>query len=269
MARLMRAPTVFRLLNDPGRLVGPQQFSVAERQGLSAMREDLHVALNMISKTSPSGCTPLSEHIYEIRENILAMLPQLQATGQMVAIILATDGLPSDSHGRCDTGTCIEFENHLLSLAGLPVWIVVRLCTDEDLVVEYYNYLDNQLELSLEVLDDWVSEGKEVYRFNPWLNYGQSLHRCREMGFHHRLFDLLDERKLSIDEMREFFILLFGPDAMDGVPDPNLDFNGFCYAANHAIQKEGKVWNPVTQKMSYWVDMKKLKRCYSRCCIIM
>jgi hypothetical protein len=197
------------------------------------------------------------------------MLPQLQATGQKVAIILATDGLPSDSFGACNSRTREEFETNLLSLAGLPVWLVVRLCTDEDSVVEYYNNLDNQLELSLEVLDDWIGESKEVHQFNPWLTYGLCLHRIREMGFHHRLFDLLDERKFSIDEMREFFVLLFGPDAMDGVPDPNLDFNGFCYAVDHAIRKEGKLWNPVTEKMSYWVDMKKLKSCYGSGCSIM
>lgn len=265
---LMRAPTVFRLLNDPGRMIGEQQFSIAER-GAHLIDEDIQIAMQTMTQASPSGCTPLSQHIIEIRENIMAMLPQLQATGQRVAIILATDGLPTDTWGKCSSSIRAEFENNLRSLAGLPVWLVVRLCTDEDSVVEYYNNLDSQLELSLEVLDDWIGESKEVYQFNPWLNYGLCLHRIREMGFHHRLFDLLDERRLNLDELREFFFLLFGPDEFDGAPDPNLDFKAFVHYVSMAAHKEDKLWNPVTSKMAHWIDMKKLKSCYSNSCCIM
>lgn len=265
---LMEAPTVFRLLNDPGRMVGPQQFSIAER-GAQLIDEDIQIAMQTMTQASPSGCTPLSQHLIEIRENIMAMLPQLESTGQRVAIILATDGLPTDTQGRCTATTRSEFENNLRSLGGLPVWLVVRLCTDEDSVVEYYNNLDSQLELSLEVLDDWIGEGKEVYGFNPWLNYGLCLHRIREMGFHHRLFDLLDERRLNLDELKEFLFLLFGPDEFDGAPDPNLDFKAFLHHVNMAANKEGKIWNPVSNKMSHWIDVKKLKSCYGDSCCIM
>ena len=268
ISALMKAPTVFRLLNDPGRMIGPQQFSIAER-GPKFIDEDLQIAMQTMMQASPTGCTPLSQHIVEIRANVLAMLPQLQATGQKVAIILATDGLPTDPYGVCSAHTRSEFEHNLRSLAGLPVWIVVRLCTDEDAVVDYYNNLDSQLELSLEVLDDWIGESKEVHRFNPWLNYGLCLHRIREMGFHHRLFDLLDERPLNLDELKEFFFLLFGPDEFDGAPDPNHDFKAFLYHDNAASQKEGKLWNPITSKTSHWIDMKRLKSCYSDKCSIM
>lgn len=265
---LLKSPTVFRLLNDPGRMIGPQQFSIAER-GDNLIQEDLEIAMNTMTQASPSGCTPLSQHIIEIRENVIAMLPQLERTGQKVAIILATDGLPTDAYGKCDSLTRSDFENNLRSLAGLPVWVVVRLCTDEDSVVDYYNNLDSQLELSLEVLDDWIGESQEVYEHNPWLNYGLCLHRIREMGFHHRLFDLLDERRLNLDELREFLILLFGPDEFDGVPDPNLDFKAFYHHVKAAAAKEDKLWNPVSKKMGHWIDVNKLKSCYSdKCCIM-
>jgi hypothetical protein len=268
ISALLKAPTVFRLLNDPGRIVGPQQFSIAER-GEEGIEEDVEVALKTMAQTSPSGCTPLSQHIVEIRQNIMAMLPQLQATGQKVVIVLATDGLPTDQYGRSDSTTRSDFESNLRSLAGLPVWVVVRLCTDEDSVVGYYNNLDSQLELSLEVLDDWVGESEEAHEHNPWLTYGLCLHRIREMGFHHRLLDLLDERKLNLDELKEFFILLFGPDAMDGSPDPSLDFKAFLYHVKAAVSKESDLWNPVTKRMSSWVDVKQLKLCYGGGCCIM
>ena len=35
------------------------------------------------------------------------------------------------------------------------------------------------------------------------------LHRIREMGFNHKLFDLLDERALTKDELLSFFALIF------------------------------------------------------------
>ena len=268
ISALLKAPTVFRLLNDPGRIVGPQQFSVAERGG-EFLQEDVAVAIQTMSHASPSGCTPLSQHIVEIRENIMAMLPQLQNTGQKVAIILATDGLPSDSYGMTNSATRLEFETNLRSLAGLPVWVVVRLCTDEDSVVEYYNNLDGQLELSLEVLDDWVGEAQEIYETNPWLNYGICLHRMREMGFHNRLFDLLDERRLNLSELKEFFTYLFGPEAFDGAPDPSLDFNAFLYHVKTVSSKAGQLWNPVSKRMGPWIDVKKLKSMYAdKCCIM-
>eukprot|EP00934_Nitzschia_sp_Nitz4_P001282 Nitzschia sp. Nitz4//scaffold33_size148984//82558//83748//NITZ4_002932-RA/size148984-processed-gene-0.170-mRNA-1//-1//CDS//3329548439//1282//frame0 len=268
LAGLVQARTVFRLLNDPGRIVGPQQFSIGEH-GPDQIREEVATARDTMTKTSPSGCTPLALHIREIRSNVMSMLPQLQANGQRVAIVLATDGLPTDPHGRCNDSTKREFEDELRSLVGLPVWIVVRLCTDEDSVVDYYNGLDSQLELSLDILDDWVGEAKEVQSCNPWLTYGLCLHRMREMGFHHRLFDLLDERRFTLDEVREFLVLLLGAGAFDGAPDPNADMKGFLDHVKLAISQENKQWNPVSRRMVPWVDVKRLKSLYGESCVIM
>jgi hypothetical protein len=273
MAALLQAPTVFRLLNDPGRRVGPQQFSIAEQRqttGADGIAEELQTAITTMQRASPSGCTPLAEHVREIRANLLAMLPALTETGQKVAVVLATDGLPTDAFGVSSGATRAEFETSLRSLEALPVWIVVRLCTDEDSVVEYYNNLDNQLELSLEVLDDFTGEAVEVCQHNPWLTYSLCLHRIREMGFHHRLFDLLDERRLTLDEVREFVSLLFDDD-LDGhrLPDPQVDWKGFLDQVGILVHREKKQWNPVAKKMTYWIDMKKLKRVYADGCCIM
>jgi hypothetical protein len=263
MAYLLKAPTVFRLLNDPGKIVGPQQFSIGEN-GAKMMDEELAVAIQTMKNASPGGVTPLSEHVREIRENVMAMAPSLRADGSKVAIILATDGLPTDSHGRGDEATKREFTSALRSLEGLPVWIVIRLCTDDDDVVNFYNELDEQLELSIECLDDFTAEAKEVYGKNKWLNYALPLHRCREMGYHNRLFDILDERLLSADELREFMFLLFGEDSFDGVPDPQADWKGFKKSIDDIVSREKKQWNPVTKKVAPWIDIKKLDKAYNK-----
>jgi hypothetical protein len=99
MAALLQAPTVFRLLNDPGKIVGPQQFSIGEH-GPEPIHQELLIAQSTMKHATPSGVTPLALHLGEIRANVLAMQEELRETGRKVAIILATDGLPTDPHGR-------------------------------------------------------------------------------------------------------------------------------------------------------------------------
>lgn len=50
-------------------------------------------------KVSPSGVTPLTQHIWDIEEQISHMAEDLRRSGKIVAIILATDGLPTDEQG--------------------------------------------------------------------------------------------------------------------------------------------------------------------------
>ena len=258
MAALLKAPTIFRMLNNPGLRVGPQIFGVADK-GEHLIDSDLQVALTTIANASPSGVTPLCRHIYEIREQILLLAPRLNAEGRKVSIIIATDGLPTDENGYGGSSRKEEFTSALRSLEGLPVWIVIRLCTDEENVVDFYNDLDSQLELSLEVLDDFMGEAQEVYSSNKWLNYSLPLHRCREMGFHHRLFDLLDERKFTKGELRDFCILMLGKDQFDGVTDPEENFRQFATQVEKMIKKEKKPWNPIKRRVTPIIDCDKFQ----------
>jgi hypothetical protein len=174
--------------------------------------------------------------------------------------LIFRDGLPSDDHGTSGQHEKQAFVEALRGLQGLPVWVVIRLCTDDERVVDFYNNLDKEVELRMEVLDDFLGEGSEVHEHNPWVNYALPLHRMREFGYHHPLFDLLDERPFTKDEIRMFCELLFGAAAMDGVPDAAADWKGFVACLVKLLDKESKQWNPVSKRVEPWINIRTLKR---------
>lgn len=262
LAGLIEAPTRFRLLNNPGSDVGPQQFSVAESKDDdgSIISRQVQQATRIMRNAQPSGCTPLTSHILEIHGEVSKMAPELTRSGMKVAIVVATDGLPTDERGYGGASHNSEFVDALRMLEGLPVWVVIRLCTDDDNVVSFYNDLDGQLELSLEVLDDFRGEAEEVTNQNPWLNYGLPLHRLREFGCHNRLLDMLDERPFLKSDIRDFFFLLFGRENFDGLADPSVDWDAFVQDISRVLQTESYQYNPMTERSSPWINMARLNR---------
>lgn len=88
------------------------------------------------------------------------------------------------------------------------------------------------------------------------------LHRCREMGFHPRVFDLLDERLLNKDELLEFLKLVFGDAVMLKAPDLHADWKKFVEFLQSLLDLEMQHYNPRTKKMCPWIDMRELGRCY-------
>jgi len=263
LAGLVEAPTRFRLLNNPGANVGPQQFSIGEDE-YGNIPEQVRRATSIMRKARPGGCTPLTSHILEIHNEISQMAPELRRLGKKVVIVIATDGLPTDEFGYGGANHNQEFVDALRMLEGLPVWVVVRLCTDDEAVVNFYNELDGQLELSMEVLDDFCGEAEEVMDENPWLNYGLPLHRLREFGFHDRVFDMLDERPLMKSEIRDFCYLLFGRENIDGMSDPSIDWDSFIQDVGRLLGMETYQYNPRTKRGAPWINISKMNRIHGR-----
>ena len=140
----------------------------------------------------PNGGTPLCQHIREVGVAIANAAPALRQNGHKAIIVIFTDGEASD-------GSMIDA---MRPLKNLPVHVVVRVCTDDDKIVQYWNNIDSELELAMDILDDFEGEAQEIHEHNPWLVYGEPLHRLREWGITMKEFDMLDEAKLSSEQMR-------------------------------------------------------------------
>jgi hypothetical protein len=256
LAQILGATTTFRLLNKSRTPGSVDEFTVHN------LESEVEHANYVMASTRPDGVTPLTEHIVAIHDRIAAMQDELVANGQRVAVVIATDGIPSDKYGESPDEVRMAFCEALKTLQTLPVWIVLRLCTTEKEVIKFYQKMDKHLERPLECIANYTNEGKEIRTFNSWLNYALPLHRCREMGYHHRVFDLLDERELTIEELREFLELLFGASAMANAPNIHSDWKNFVSFLNTVVQNEERQWCPHTKKLEAWIDLRKLNGVY-------
>ena len=135
------ATTTFHLLNPPS--CGKQQIQVSDSTDLSDLREALH--------SQPEGHTPLTSTIRDITKTIRDNVAELLLNKKKVVVVIASDGLPTDTTGKSTVSSRADFRDALENLQRLPVWIVVRLLTDDATVVRFWNTVDQELEAPIEV----------------------------------------------------------------------------------------------------------------------
>lgn len=242
------APTEFRLLNHPGGGTNNiLQVGVGDpKQEIEAMRR--------LVATSPIGRTPLCEQIRSVIARVKQEEPTLRKLNQRCVVVIASDGAATDG----------DISKAMQPLHDLPVWTVVRLCTDDDKVVQYWNGVDEELELDMDVLDDLTGEAAEVCGGNPWLTYGAPLHRLREWGTQNKIFDLLDEKSLSMPEMRNMIGLIFGESAIRDLPQPELQWENFLPRLVKLLEVQPMVYDPIRQRHCPWVCPRKLNKKYKK-----
>lgn len=281
LSSVLGAPTEFRFLNKPSN-GGPQKFRVGHenqhihKQSNNAMqlfggagrkrnvdrKRDSWRAQKIMNRSQPKGQTPLHEAVLDAKRDIVKMRKQLEDDGMRVTLVICTDGWANSKSGG-ETTASEDLEKMLESLKGLPVNVIIRLCTDFRNTLDFFNALDERNDdpscSFFDVLDDYEAEAADVYRHNPWLNYALVLHQMRELGLQgsNGLLGVLDQRALSIDEIRDFCALVFGT-TPDLLPDPLCDWENFVAEVDYLQQKEQKHWNPALVAETPWVDTEEL-----------
>jgi len=181
--------------------------------------------------------------------------------GEFVVLTICTRGKPTDKHGRSNSDSREEFREAISSLSrsSVPVKIIIRLTTDDDGVCDYYNQWDTSIS-DVDVLDDWFGESLEVNLHNPWLTYTLGMHRLRESGLAPDLFDYLDERQLTINEIHRFCNMMFVGRGGAPLPNPNLSWSAFVLALEGLVEKEKPQWNSVKNGLRPWIDTQILNK---------
>jgi len=249
LAAHLGAPTEFRLLNAPA-AVGGGTFQVIQC-GIGDPTAEIMQVQEML-KTDPIGRTPLCQQITEVVRRVKEEEPRLRSQGLRAVVMIASDGAATDGN----------IEVAMRPLRDLPVWTIVRLCTDDDQVVEYWNGIDEDLELDMDVLDDLTGEAGEVAEGNSWITYGAPLHRLREWGTSRKVLDLMDEAPLDAAQMRELVILIAGVEIAGSLPDPS-SWSEFEKAIAVVNSKMPHVWDPIRSRQRPWFSVKKLKKRFS------
>lgn len=202
----------------------------------------LQTLRTQLQQIYPCGGTPLTECIQSIcnRWRGLSLRP-----GQRIFVIIVTDGEPN--------GPASYFSSALKQFSrDLPVNFVVRLCTDDDHIGNFYRKLDARDELSLDVVDDILNESKDVYLKNPWLCYSFVLHTVREAGTLLKHFDWIDERQLLPYEASLCARLLLSGSEFVG------DAESFLKIAKHDIAQSPRIFSHLTGTYQPPIDFNKL-----------
>ena len=228
LSHAAKAPTEFRFLNlaEPV-LVG----SPSDEKG-----EGLEIFLKILDEEGPGGQTPLCEQIKQVVASIQRIEDDLRRAGQKACVIVATDGEPTD-------GDLVEA---MRPLQQLPVWLVVRICSDDEAIVTFWNNIDEDLEIDMDVLDDIQSEAEEIRAVNSFLYYNQPLHQLREFGSAMKELDLIDEAMLSSEQMSAVCSMLLCDSKDDPkLPLPELDFGQFISQLKAMLAKRPVIFDPI------------------------
>lgn len=259
----------FALLNRPSEAT-PQYFTLDKSN--TNQQQEIQKVREIMTSVQPGGPTNLTKQLHVIQKYVASIAYQLRSTNQKVSVVIATQGLPTNDSGECNAQVTEEFIAALKSFQTFPVHMTMRLCTDDEVVFNFYNHIVDRLTdnldhgnlISYDVVDDYFGESLEVYLKNPWLTYGLALHRVRELGLYVHELDTLDERLLTLDELYRFCFILFSIEGKvnSTLPDPKVNWEGFLNAVSSLMMNERQQWNPVTKKFCPWINIHQLRRSY-------
>jgi hypothetical protein len=179
----------------------------------------------------PLGKTPLCAVITSIfnKINIIEDKNNNDNNNKYILTII-TDGVPSD--GELKDILLNPIHSKILN----KINFIIRLCTNEESITKYWNEIDEDLEISLDVLDDLIGERKEIEKKNKWLSYPSSLHLMRLHSID-PIIDRLDEKSLSLSDISKVCELILD----ESLPDPNISIDEFKSKINKCLIDKEKV----------------------------
>lgn len=184
-------PCEFQLLNSPCPQ-NPQEgidiFTVDKDLGDTG--EQVRALHSKLICETPNRGTPLATRLDDIRRRIARTASEAVRQGMKFTVTIATDGVPNEPR--------YVFVNALRQLmTELPISVVLRICTNEQDVADFYDEVDKEVEMPLDIVDDLRGEALNVFKSNPWLAYSPLLQTIRIAGTHTKVFDFIDERALT------------------------------------------------------------------------
>jgi hypothetical protein len=213
--------------------------------------KDLEVVESVLCSIEPRYTTPLAGHVWALCDQVGALCSSL-LPGQRVAIIIASDGVPTNPQSFLDA---------VQALQSLPVYLIVRLCTNDEAAMHFWNTLDLDLRIPVEVLDDFEEENRIAHAMNPWCNYCIAIQRAREWGFRSKLFEKLRERPLTKSELHDYCCLIFGV-KKDALTDPEDEWETFFYDVESLNARERRQYHPLMKRNRGWIDLKQMANIY-------
>ena len=183
LADAAEAPTEIRLLNKAEPLV--------VGRGSKGNKSDLGNAMTQLS-IDAMGKTPLCKQLSGVVDRLRDLEDELRTADKIALLLIMTDCESSD-------GNIIDV---LKMLEGFPLQIIIRICSHEREINEYWQNVNAQLDLDIYVLGQVKTEALIVAENNNWLTYGEPLHRLREFGVMVPAINNLDSRQLTKQEIR-------------------------------------------------------------------
>mmetsp|Transcript_24331 Transcript_24331/g.46178 ORF Transcript_24331/g.46178 Transcript_24331/m.46178 type:complete len:325 (+) Transcript_24331:465-1439(+) len=216
------------------------------------LQDQVQAVRQMVDNSGPDGGTPLAKCIEAVGKLIKDDMESILEKDKRGYLVLVTDGLPDTGKDQMVTEIrklCVAYE----------LFVVVRLCTAEQNVVDYYNKVDEEVEFSLDVLCNLEAEAREIKAVNPWLSYFPELHAIREGGTNLSLLDRLDERPFTGGEVGTFLSMLML--CKDDPPLPAWeDFQAFMDICTAFSTGKPNVYDPFDKQMKSMMDANEVRK---------
>jgi hypothetical protein len=229
-----------------------------QRQVATALNDCVAAIRSATWSTTPTTWT--IQKLYELAQRI----PKLEYwQREKISVVIVTnrtfgyDGQPELAH----------FINAIKLLQRIQVQVTIRLSSVDEQILQYYNSMKHAFP-PISVLSTYERQKAFVQKHNSWFNYGEPLHRLRELGYHfHSTVDLLSQRKLNKDEVRVFFVEFYGKKAMLYSPDLFTEWEVFYRFVDTINNREGKHRLGLNSKSKdhrdYWINIRKMDNAYA------